>query len=378
MSINLHGRSVLSVEVLDPGELRFPVQMGGDLKVANRSGSERPHLFQNRLAFLHGHELPFIRAAFELAAHDQGAHVVGIGPDQSANAAPDEIRQMAALFGRIFDAIVCCGLADDLMTALAQRAGIPLFNALSQQYDPCQLVADFQTMRELTHKHLSDLALAVVGNGRLGGARTLAIGAAKVGMNFRLVSPKELWPDQQFMDASNPKHGKTVAGVPCWKTLQLACLMRTSFTPVAGFATGRIKPAMTTRLHSSRRLASERRRLRRPANRIASSCASCLISSVIMRTSQQTTKSARWTHPEAKRSHPRKNGSRPEPGAENCLDMFEFLLKYAVRNQFVVGTPGGNNASTSLNYRNHGVFFAGWRCLGCRPQVSDDARSPRD
>ncbi|OOG65737.1 hypothetical protein B0E45_26755 [Sinorhizobium sp. A49] len=201
MSINLHGRNVLSVEALDPGELRFLVQLAGDLKVAKRCGSERQQLFQKSLAFLHGRELPFLRAAFELAAHDQGAHVICIGPEQYAKAAPGEIRQMAGMLGRIFDAIECCGLADDVMAALAERAGIPVYNALSRQCDPCQLVADFQTMREFTHKHLSDLTLSVVGNGRVSDARTLAIGAAKVGMDFRLVSPKDLWPDHQFVDS---------------------------------------------------------------------------------------------------------------------------------------------------------------------------------
>lgn len=77
-------------------------------------------------------------------------------------------------------------------------------------------------------------------------------------------------------------------------------------------------------------------------------------------------------------SHRRKNGAIVERSAVICLDMFEFILKYAVRNQFVVGTTWGNNASTSLFHRNHDMFSGGWRCLGCRPQITNDARSPRD
>ncbi|NOV21035.1 ornithine carbamoyltransferase [Ensifer adhaerens] len=208
MSINLHGRNVLSVDTLAPGELRFLVQLASDLKVAKRSGSERKQLCNRSLAFLYEQDLPFVRAALEVAACDQGAHVICIGQDQCAKGTPSEIRQMAGMLGRIFDAIECCGLSIDIMTAVAGQAGIPVHNALSQQCDPCQLVADFQTMREFTHKHLSDVTLSVVGNGSVSAARSLAIGAAKVGMDFRLVSPKELWPDQQFIDRAKAEAWK--------------------------------------------------------------------------------------------------------------------------------------------------------------------------
>ncbi|AHK47162.1 ornithine carbamoyltransferase (plasmid) [Ensifer adhaerens OV14] len=208
MSINLHGRNVLSVDTLAPGELRFLVQLASDLKVAKRSGSERKQLCNRSLAFMYERNLPFVRAAFEVAACDQGARVICIGPDQFAREPSSEIRQMAGMLGRIFDAIECCGLSHDIMTAVAERAGIPVYNVLSQQCDPCQVVADFQTMREFTHKHLSDVTLSVIGNGRVSGARSLAIGAAKVGMDFRLVSPKELWPDQQFIDRAKAEAWK--------------------------------------------------------------------------------------------------------------------------------------------------------------------------
>lgn len=208
MSINLHGRNVLSVDALTPGELRFLVQLASDLKVAKRSGSEHKQLRNKNLAFIYQLEMPFLRASFEVAAHDQGAHVTCLGPDLYAGDPPGEIRQMAGMLGRIFDAIECCGLAGEALAAFAEQAGIPVYSGLSQEGDPCQVVADFQTMREFTHKHLSDVTLSVVGNGRASGARSLAMGAAKVGMDFRLVSPKELWPDQPFIDRAKAEGWK--------------------------------------------------------------------------------------------------------------------------------------------------------------------------
>lgn len=200
MSINLHGRNVLSVDALTPSELRFLVQMAADLKVAKRSGCEHQQLRNKNLAFIFQHEMPILRALFEVAAHDQGAHVTCLGPDQYAGQTVGEIREMAGMLGRLFDAIECCGLDSQTIAAFAEQAGIPVYNGLSPEDDPCQLVADFQTMREFTHKHLSDVTLSVVGNGRASSSRSLAMGAAKVGMDFRLVSPKELWPDQPFID----------------------------------------------------------------------------------------------------------------------------------------------------------------------------------
>lgn len=200
MSINLHGRNVLSVDALSSNDLRFLLQLASDLKVAKRSGNESKQLHDKSLAFIYEREFPFLRAAFEVAAHDQGAHVTCLGPSQYAGGTVSETRIVAGMLGRIFDAIECCGLAHSVVACVAEQAGIPVYNALSQECDPCQVVADFQTMREFTHKHLSDVTLSVVGNGRASGARSLATGAAKIGMDFRLVSPKELWPDQPFVD----------------------------------------------------------------------------------------------------------------------------------------------------------------------------------
>lgn len=208
MSINLLGRNLLSVDALTPGELRFLVQLASDLKAAKRSGSEHKQLRNKNLAFFYEHEMPLLRAAFEVAAHDQGAHVTCFGPGQYAGETVGEIRQMAGMLGRIFDAIECCGLAGEAIATIAEHAGIPVYNGVSQEGDPCQVLADFQTMREFTHKHLSDVTLAVIGNASASGARSLAVGAAKVGMDFRLIAPKELWPDQQFIDKAKAEGWK--------------------------------------------------------------------------------------------------------------------------------------------------------------------------
>lgn len=208
MSINLHGRNILSLEALTPAELRFLVQLASDLKAAKRSGSEHRQLYNRNLALIFQDEMPFLRASFEVAAHDQGAHVTCLALHDYGRETVDEIRKMAGMLGRMFDAIQCCGLAGETTAAFAEQAGVPVYSGQSQEGDPCQVVADFQTMREFTHKHLSDVTLSVVGNGRASGARSLAMGAAKVGMDFRLVTPKDLWPDQPFIDRAKSEGWK--------------------------------------------------------------------------------------------------------------------------------------------------------------------------
>jgi ornithine carbamoyltransferase len=146
------------------------------------------------------------RTGFEVAAYDQGAHVTYFGPTGSHIGHKESMKDTARVLGRIYDAIEYRGFGQKIAEELAAHAGVPVYNGLTNEAHPTQTLADFMTMREFTHKHLSDLAVTFLGDGRDNVARSLAIGAAKVGIDMRIAAPRSLWPDEAFVD-----HFRTLA-----------------------------------------------------------------------------------------------------------------------------------------------------------------------
>lgn len=134
-----------------------------------------------------------------MAAFDQGAHVTFLGPSGSHIGHKESMKDTARVLGRMYDAIEYRGFNQSVVEDLGKFAGVPVYNGLTDQTHPTQTLADFMTMREFTHKHLSDLAVAFVGDGRDNVALSLAIGAAKVGLDMRIASPRALWPPDAFM-----------------------------------------------------------------------------------------------------------------------------------------------------------------------------------
>jgi ornithine carbamoyltransferase len=133
-----------------------------------------------------------------VAAYDQGAHVTYIGPTGSQLGKKESIRDTARVLGRLYDGIEFRGFDQADVVALGAAARVPVFNGLTDQAHPTQTLADFMTMREFTHKHISDLVVTFVGDTRNNVALSLALGALKLGVDMRLAGPKKLWPDPGF------------------------------------------------------------------------------------------------------------------------------------------------------------------------------------
>ena len=199
MPVNLRGRSVLTLDDFSPNEIRFLLQLATELKAAKTAGTEQPRLLGKNIALIFEKDSTRTRTGFEVAAYDQGAHVTFLGPSGSHIGHKETMKDTARVLGRMYDAIEYRGFGQAIVEQLAQFAGVPVYNGLTDQSHPTQVLADFMTMREFTHKHLSDLVLTFLGDGRDNVALSLAIGAAKVGMEMRIASPRTLWPDPDFI-----------------------------------------------------------------------------------------------------------------------------------------------------------------------------------
>src|SRR5581483_1713118 len=210
MPINLRGRSVLTLADFTPQEIRTLLRLSADLKSAKLAGTEQQRLKGKNIALIFEKDSTRTRTGFEVAAYDQGAHVTYLGPGGSHIGHKESMKDTARVLGRVYDAIEYRGFGQELAEELARHAGVPVYNGLTDEAHPTQILADFLTMREFTHKHLSDLVVAFAGDGRDNVARSLAIGAAKVGIDMRIAAPKALWPERAFLDevaAMAAKHG---------------------------------------------------------------------------------------------------------------------------------------------------------------------------
>ena len=211
MPMNLRGRSILTLEELSPAEIRFLLQLAADLKAAKRAGTEQQRLSRKNIALIFEKDSTRTRTGFEVAAYDQGAHVTYLGPAGSHIGHKESMKDTARVLGRMYDAIEYRGFAQSIADELAAHAGVPVYNGLTNEAHPTQVLADFMTMREFTHKHLSDCTLAFLGDGRDNVAHTLAVGCAKVGIDMRIASPRNLRPDDVFVKRMNGE-GKQTGG----------------------------------------------------------------------------------------------------------------------------------------------------------------------
>jgi len=199
MPINLRGRSVLDLDDFSPAEIRYLLRLAADLKAAKYGGYEQPRLLRKNIALIFEKDSTRTRTGFEVAAYDQGAHVTYLGPTGSQIGHKESMKDTARVLGRVYDAIEYRGFGQKVAEELAKYSGVPVYNGLTDQTHPTQTLADFMTMREFTHKHLSDLKVVFLGDGRNNVARSLAEGAAKVGIDMRIGAPKQLWPDEGFV-----------------------------------------------------------------------------------------------------------------------------------------------------------------------------------
>ena len=200
MAYNLRNRSFLKLLDFSPKEIRFLLDLAKDLKKAKYAGTEQPRLTGKNIALIFEKTSTRTRCAFEVAAHDQGAHVTYLGPSGSQIGIKESMKDTARVLGRMFDGIEYRGFAQATVEDLAKYSGVPVWNGLTNEFHPTQILADFLTMEEHVDKPLNQVSYAYVGDARFNMGNSLLVGGVKMGMDVRIVAPKALWPSKELMD----------------------------------------------------------------------------------------------------------------------------------------------------------------------------------
>ncbi|GAA0121146.1 MAG: ornithine carbamoyltransferase [Clostridium argentinense] len=196
---NLRNRHFLTLMDFTPKEINFLLDLAEDLKKAKYTGVEQQKLKGKNIALLFEKDSTRTRCAFEVAAHDQGAHVTYLGPTGSQMGKKESIADTARVLGRMFDGIEYRGFGQEVVEELAKYSGVPVWNGLTNEDHPTQILADFLTIREHFSKPLNEIKFVYAGDGRNNMANALMIGAAKMGMDFRIVAPKSLFPEEELV-----------------------------------------------------------------------------------------------------------------------------------------------------------------------------------
>jgi ornithine carbamoyltransferase len=199
MGFNLRNRSFLKLLDFTPQEINFLLTLSADLKRAKYAGLEQPRLTGKNIALIFEKSSTRTRCAFETAAYDQGARVTYLGPSGSQMGTKESLKDTARVLGRMYDAIEYRGFDQSAVETLAEYSGVPVYNGLTDQYHPTQILADLLTMMEHSDKPLHQVAFAFLGDARNNMGNSLMIGAAKMGMDFRAVAPKALFPEENLV-----------------------------------------------------------------------------------------------------------------------------------------------------------------------------------
>ncbi|MFH1946464.1 MAG: ornithine carbamoyltransferase [Acidobacteriota bacterium] len=206
MPYNLRNRHFLKLLDFSPEEIAFLLDLSLDLKKAKYAGIEQPRLTGKNIALIFEKSSTRTRCAFEVAAYDQGAHVTYLGPSGSQIGHKESIKDTARVLGRMYDGIEYRGFGQDVVEELAAYAGVPVWNGLTNEFHPTQVLADFLTMMEHSDKPLREVTFAYLGDARNNMGNSLLIGAAKMGMDFRAVAPSGCQTDQKLV-----KEARTIA-----------------------------------------------------------------------------------------------------------------------------------------------------------------------
>ena len=198
--VDLRGRHLMKLSDFTPEELVYLLDLAAELKAAKKDGREEQKLAGREIALIFEKDSTRTRCAFEVAAYDQGAHVTFIGPSGSHMGHKETAKDTARVLGRMYDAIEFRGFDQDTAEALAQWSGVPVYNGLTDEWHPTQILADFLTFREHLGKPLSDVVFCYLGDARFNMADSYLVGGAKLGMDVRIASPKSLWPRDEIVE----------------------------------------------------------------------------------------------------------------------------------------------------------------------------------
>ena len=199
MAFNLRNRNFLKLLDFTPAEIKYMLDLAADLKRAKYAGTEQPRLKGKNIALIFEKTSTRTRCAFEVAAYDQGAHATYLGPTGSQIGVKESMKDTARVLGRMYDGIEYRGFAQDVVEELAKYAGVPVWNGLTNEFHPTQILADFLTMSEHTDKPLNKVTFAYLGDARFNMGNSLMVGGAKMGMDVRIVAPKALQPAAELI-----------------------------------------------------------------------------------------------------------------------------------------------------------------------------------
>jgi ornithine carbamoyltransferase len=197
MAFNLRNRHFLKLEDFSPDEIRFLLQLSAELKTAKYAGTEAPRLKGKNIALIFEKDSTRTRCAFEVAAYDQGARVTYLGPGGSHIGSKETMKDTARVLGRMYDGIEYRGFGQELAEELARFSGVPVWNGLTDEAHPTQVLADFLTMQEHSHKPLEEISFCFLGDTGFNMGSSLLIGAALLGMDVRLAGPRSSWPTEE-------------------------------------------------------------------------------------------------------------------------------------------------------------------------------------
>ena len=200
MTISLLGRSFVKLLDYDPDEIRFLLRLSADLKAAKKNKTERQQLAGKNIALIFEKSSTRTRASFEVGAYDQGAHATYLGPSGTQIGQKESMKDTARVLGRIYDGIEYRGFAQTTVEELAEYAGVPVWNGLTDEFHPTQILADVMTMTEHFKKAIGEIVLCYLGDAHNNVANSLMVGGCKLGMDVRLCAPDSLWPDSSLVE----------------------------------------------------------------------------------------------------------------------------------------------------------------------------------
>lgn len=198
--MNLHNRHFLKLLDFTPEEIKYLLDLAAQLKKSKKEGTEKQYLKGKNIALIFEKASTRTRCAFEVAAYDQGAHVTYLGPTGSQIGQKESMKDTARVLGGMYDGIEYRGYGQDIVEELAKYAGVPVWNGLTNEFHPTQILADFLTMTEHSAKPLNKMKFCYLGDARYNMGNSLMVGSAKMGIDFRIAAPKEYQPAKDLVE----------------------------------------------------------------------------------------------------------------------------------------------------------------------------------
>jgi ornithine carbamoyltransferase len=210
---DLRGKHFLRLADFSPQQITYLLDLAAELKEAKRERREEQKLAGRNVALIFEKDSTRTRCAFEVAAYDQGAHVTYLGPGGSHIGHKETVKDTARVLGRMYDAIEYRGFGHEVAEELAEHAGVPVYNGLTDEWHPTQVLADFLTFREHLDKPLSEVTFCYLGDARFNMANSYLIGGAKLAMDVRIAAPKSLWPRDEIVELAQSVAAETGAQI---------------------------------------------------------------------------------------------------------------------------------------------------------------------